>query len=276
MLQVKIITLILSAFVFIYTSQEYREVSTPRDQISFLNVGQGDSSLIQSKEGDIIIIDCGPDDKVINQLEGKLGFWTKNIDMLIITHGDKDHYGGCRDIVDKYNVSKVMINGVFDTKNQSYQALLEYLKSKNIQVLPAIENTFITLSDSIELQLLNPETNLWGQDIRDDNPESIVILLKSTKQSILLTGDADAGTEDKILTKYPQLDVDILKAGHHGSKTSTSEKLLDVITPEQVIISAGANNRYNHPHPDIINRIKNKDIDIQEVKNFMTGVDILL
>lgn len=276
MLKAKIITLILSSFIFVYTSQEYRNVYTPADQISFLNVGQGDSSLIQSKRGDVIIIDCGPNDKVINQLESKLGFWTNNIDMLIITHGDKDHYGGCREIVDKYNVSKVMVNGVFDTKNQSYQALLDYLASKNIQVIPAIENTFITLSDSLELQLLNPDTNLWGKDIRDDNPESIVILLKSSKHSILLTGDADAKTEDKILNKYPQLDVDILKAGHHGSKTSTSEKLLDVISPQQVIISAGANNPYNHPHPDIINRLENRNIEIKEVKNFMTGIDILL
>ncbi|MEY3471012.1 MAG: hypothetical protein RLZZ223_362 [Candidatus Parcubacteria bacterium] len=276
MLKAKIITFILSVIVFTYTAQEYRQIYSPVDQISFLNVGQGDASLILSKNGEKIIIDCGPDSKVIDQLESKLGFWTKNIDILIITHGDKDHYGGCKEIVDKYNVYKVMINGVFDSKNKSYQSLLDYLKAKNIQVLPAIENTFITISDTIELQLLNPQTNLWGQDIKDDNPYSIVILLRSQKQSILLTGDADSKTEDKILTKYPELDVDILKAGHHGSKTSTSEKLLDVITPKQVIISAGANNPYNHPHPDIINSIKNKNIEIQEVKNFMTGIDILL
>lgn len=276
MLKFKVFTLILSAIIFTYTSQEYRHTYSSADQISFLNVGQGDSSLIQSKRGEVIIIDCGPNDKVIDQLEAKLGFWTKNIDMLVITHGDKDHYGGCRDIVDKYNVSKVMINGVFDSKNQSYQALLEHIKSKNIQVLPAIENTFITLGNSIELQLLNPSTNLWGQDIRDDNPESIVILLRSPNRSILLTGDADTKTEEKILAKYPQLDVDILKAGHHGSKTSTSEGLLDVITPQQVIISAGANNPYNHPHPDVIGRIKSKNIEIKETKNFMTSIDILL
>lgn len=273
---IKSIFFVLSAVVFIYTSTEYQQGSNLVDKISFLNIGQGDASLIMSKRGQAILIDCGPNSKVIDQVESKLGFWTKKIDMLIITHGDKDHYGGCRDIIQRFQVTKVIINGVFDSKNTSYQELLDFIKSHNIQILPAINNTYITVSDSIELQLLNPQTNLWGQDIRDDNPESIVILLKSANNSILLTGDANDITESKILAKYPQLDIEVLKAGHHGSKTSTSDKFLDAITPKQVIISAGANNSYNHPHPDIINKLKTRNIEIQETKNYMTGIDILL
>lgn len=273
---IKSVFFVLSVVVFIYTATEYQQGSNLVDKISFLNIGQGDASLIMSKRGQTILIDCGPNSKVIDQVESKLGFWTKKIDMLIITHGDKDHYGGCRDIIQRFQVTKVMINGVFDSKNKSYTELLDFMKSQNIQIIPAINNTYITLSDSIELQLLNPQTNLWGQDIRDDNPESIVILLKSANNSILLTGDADDTTESEILAKYPQLDIEVLKAGHHGSKTSTSDKFLDAITPKQVIISAGANNSYNHPHPDIINKIKTRNIEIQETKNYMTGIDILL
>lgn len=273
---IKSVFFVLSAVVFIYTATEYQQGSNLVDKISFLNIGQGDASLIMSKRGQTILIDCGPNSKVIDQVESKLGFWAKKIDMLIITHGDKDHYGGCRDIIQRFQVTKVMINGVFDSKNKSYTELLDFMKSQNIQILPAINNTYITVSDSIELQLLNPQTNLWGQDIRDDNPESIVILLKSANNSILLTGDADDTTESEILAKYPQLDIEVLKAGHHGSKTSTSDKFLDAITPKQVIISAGANNSYNHPHPDIINKLKTRNIEIQETKNYMTGIDILL
>jgi competence protein ComEC len=169
-----------------------------------------------------------------------------------------------------------MINGVFDSTNQDYQELLKFIQGQGIQILPSIENTYITLGDSIELHLLNPQVNLWGKDIKDDNSESIVILLRSSNNTILLTGDANEKTELEILQKHPQLDIDILKAGHHGSKTSTSEKLLDAITPKQVIISAGANNSYKHPHPDVMNKIKTRNIEIKEVKNYMTGVDILL
>ena len=275
-MKIKIIIFIISLIVFIYGYREYKLISQPVNQISFLNIGQGDSSLITSKRGDRIIVDCGPDSKIINQLESKLGFWASRIDMIIITHGDKDHYGGCRDVLGKYKVGQVMINGVFDSKNKDYQALLEFIQEQGIQILPSIANTYITLGDNIELHLLNPQSNLWGEDIKDDNSESIVMLLKSANTSILLTGDADENTELKILQQYPQLDVDVLKAGHHGSKTSTSEKLLDVITPKQVIISAGANNPYKHPHPDVINQIKIRKIEIQEVKNYMTGIDILL
>ena len=275
-MKIKIIIFIISLIVFIYGYREYNLISQPVNQISFLNIGQGDSSLITSKRGDRIIVDCGPNSNIIDQLESKLGFWARSIDMIIITHGDKDHYGGCRDVIEKYEVSKVMINGVFDSKNLDYQALLEFIQEQGIQILPSIINTYITLGDNIELHLLNPQSNLWGEDIKDDNSESIVMLLKSANTSILLTGDADENTELNILQQYPQLDVDVLKAGHHGSKTSTSEKLLDAITPKQVIISAGANNSYKHPHPDVINQIKIRKIEIQEVKNYMTGIDILL
>jgi competence protein ComEC len=275
-MKIKILVFILILTVFIYGNREYRVLSQPVNKISFLNIGQGDASLITSKRGDRIIIDCGPDSKIIDQLESKLSFWARRIDMIIITHGDKDHYGGCRDVIQKYKVGKIMINGVFDSQNQSYQGLLDFIKDKGITILPSIENTYITLGDSIELHLLNPQSNLWGQDIKNDNSESIIILLKSANNSILLTGDADYKTETKILQKYPQLDVDILKAGHHGSKTSTSDNLLDAITPKQVIISAGANNSYKHPHPDVIDKLKKRKIEIQEVKNYMTGIDILL
>jgi len=275
-MKIKIIIFILSLIIFGYSIREYNLTSNLVDKISFLNIGQGDSSLIVSKRGESILIDCGPNSKVIDQIENKLGYWNKKIDLLIITHGDKDHYGGCRDIIERFEVSKVMINGVLDSKNKSYTALLEFIKTQNIQILPSLTNTYITIQDNIELQLLNPQTNLWGQEIRDDNPESIVILVRSANNTILLTGDANEATEAKILSQYPQLDVDILKAGHHGSKTSTSDKLLDTITPKQVIISAGANNSYNHPHPDIINKLKTRNIKIQETKNHLTGIDILL
>jgi competence protein ComEC len=275
-MKIKILICIISSIILIYSYQEYRRLVNPEDQISFLNIGQGDASLIQSKRGDRIVIDCGPNSKVIDQLEAKLGYWAHRIDMIIITHGDKDHFGGCRDIIDRFTVGKVMINGVFDEKNKSYQELLQYIKQKDIPILPSIENTTITLSDSIELTLLNPQENLWGQNITNDNPESIVMLLRSQKHSVLLTGDADENTEKKIIAQYPQLDIDILKAGHHGSKSSTSEQFLDAITPRQVIISAGVNNRYNHPNPDTIKRLENRNFEIKEVKNFMTGIDILL
>ena len=275
-MKIKVIIFIISLIVGIAGYREYNLLFNAKDKISFLNVGQGDASLITSTRGHRLLVDCGPDSQIINQLESKLGFWASRIDMIIITHGDKDHYGGCRDVIEKYKVSKVMINGVFDSKNQDYQSLLEFIQAKGIQMLPSIQDTYITLGDRMELHLLNPQYNLWEKNIRDDNSESIVMLLRSTNNSILLTGDADESTEVKILSQYPQLDVDILKAGHHGSKTSTSDKLLDAITPKQVIISAGANNSYQHPHPDIINKIKIRNIKIQEVKNYMTGIDILL
>jgi len=262
--------------LIIYTYQESQQYLHPDNMISFLNIGQGDASLIMSDRGDRILIDCGPNETIVDRLESKLGFWSQRLDILIITHGDKDHYGGCESVIQRYKVGKIMINGVFDEKNTDYERFLQLVQSQNIQVLPAMKETYISLGNILELQILNPQTNLWGQNIRDDNPESIVIQVISPHKKILLTGDIDTATEERIVKTYPHLDIDVLKAGHHGSNTSTGDILLDHITPEQVIISAGQDNPYNHPHPEVINRLQKRNIDIIQTKDFLIGFDILL
>ena len=243
--------------------------------ISFLNIGQGDSTLLQSKSGHQILIDCGPPNgRILDRLQSKLGYFDNTIDLLIITHGDNDHYGGCRKVLDNYNVSKIMINGVTDTKNQDYTQFIDNIR-KTESVIPAFTNTFITF-DEYEIQVLNPEHTYWAKEIKDDNEYSIVLYIKSPNKKILLTGDIPSFKELNLINQYPNLTPDILKVSHHGSKNSTSKLFVEKLNPTIAIISAGKKNSFNHPDPSVIDILNEQKIDILETKNYNIGIDIPL
>lgn len=243
--------------------------------ISFLNIGQGDSILLQSNLGQQILIDCGPPNgPIIDRLQEKLGYFDDKIDILVITHGDNDHYGGCKKVLDNYNVSKIMINGIVDTKNQDYTNFISEIK-KTKSVIPAFTNTFITFNE-YEIQILNPEHTYWGKEVKDDNEYSIVMYIKSPSKKILLTSDIPSFKEINLINKYPNLNTDILKVSHHGSKHSTSKLFLEKIDPKQAIISAGEKNSFNHPDPTIINNLNENNIEVLETKDYNTSIDISL
>lgn len=243
--------------------------------ISFLNIGQGDSSLLQSESGHQILIDCGPPNgPILDRLQSKLGYFDNTIDLLIITHGDNDHYGGCRKVIDNYNISKIMINGVIDTRNQDYTQFIDDIK-KTESVIPAFTDTFITF-DEYEIQVLNPDHTYWDKEIKDDNEHSIVLYIKSPNKKVLLTGDIPSFKELNLMSQYPNINPDILKVSHHGSKNSTSKLFLEKIKPKIAIISAGEKNSFNHPDPSVINILNEHKIDIIETKNYHISIDISL
>ncbi len=243
--------------------------------ISFLNIGQGDSTLLQSNLGEQILIDCGPPNgPILDRLQTKLGYFDNKIDILIITHGDNDHYGGCKKVLDNYNVSKIMINGIIDTQNQDYTNFINEIK-KTESVIPAFTNTFITFNE-YEIQILNPDHTYWGEEVKDDNEHSIVMNIKSPSKQILLTGDIPSFKELNLMNQYPNLNPDILKISHHGSKHSTSKLFLEKLDPKQAIISAGEKNSFNHPDPSVIDNLNEKNIEILETKNYNNSIDITL
>ena len=244
----------------------HQSVWNPGNRVSFLNIGQGDATLIQTTSGVRILVDCGPPGgPILDRLQDQLGFVSRRIDMLVITHGDSDHYGGCQDVLDYYQIGTTMINGVNDPENEAYTTFLEGIYAET-RVIPGIAGTSITHQD-LEITVLAPEPGVWGQDSKDDNEYSIVLHLNTPTKDFLLTGDIPILVESQLVASGYLLDVDVLKAGHHGSNTSTGSALLDATSPEEVIISAGADNSFGHPHPEVITRLENKNITIRETKN---------
>ncbi len=223
--------------------------------IVMLNVGQGDSFLIRSNNKTMLIDTGGIPNYYSNKEEYKItnnitipylkSKGIKKIDKLILTHGDYDHIGETINILNNYKVKEVFIN----------QNKLNYLERKinkihKVKVLKEGDNFNIGEISFIEL----------NKKFNDENTSSIVLLGIYKNINILFTGDANYNTEDYILNNYNLPKIDILKLGHHGSKTSTKEELIKRINPKIILISVGKNNKFNHPNKETLNRIKGRKI----------------
>lgn len=254
----KYLLILILIFGLICTLLRERTVDTiPR--ISMLDVGQGDSFLIQAANGKQLLIDGGRDASVIIELEKVMPHGDRSIDVVIATHPDADHIGGLSEVVKRYEVGLFLTSQVI-AETEMFQSLHAQLLKENIPSYYARHGMTLTLDEVLPstFTILFPDrdTSDW-----ETNTTSIVGRLDIGETSILFTGDSPISVEQFLIAADPKiLDVDILKLGHHGSKTSTSEELLKATTPELALISAGINNQYGHPSKEVIERLEQFDI----------------
>lgn len=242
---------------------QFFQVITARASISFLDVGQGDAILIQTEEYKNILIDASPDGAVVEKLSEQLGFFNQEIDLFILTHPDLDHYGGILDVLQKYPVKKVMLTGIA-SKSGLYLAFLDELKAQNIPIIYPSSNQDLRVGHNLYLDLLYPFGNqsLIGQEVKSKNDTSISLILRNTegKALALLTGDAEAKQEIDLLLSAQDLTAPIFKLGHHGSKTSNQAAFLAAVEPDTVVVSAGKDNKFGHPHEEVMERVVDTEI----------------
>ncbi len=240
---------------------KYTELS-----VSFLDVGQGDAIFIQTPEGIQVLVDGGPKENVMAKLKEVMPRGDTSIDMIVVTNPDSDHISGFSSVLDSYTVGGVLLAGTRST-TEVYKALMKKIEVKNIRQIGAYKDTQIILGDSAVLSVLFPDQVVRGWDRNDG---SIVMRFAYKDTSLMLMGDASAETEKLILgmTDHTKLSSNILKLGHHGSRTSTSDEWLDVILPTVAIVSAGENNSYGHPHPEVVERLAERGIEVRQ-----TGID---
>lgn len=223
-------------------------------KIFYLNVGQGDSAYIRSPDGFDMIIDGGPSNIVLSELGSVMPFYDKKIDLMLITNPDKDHIAGLIDVLDRFEVSVVIEPGTTND-TATFKVLEQKIKEEGAQHLLAYDGLEIFLGEETSFQILFPDRDVSSWERNDG---SAVGLLTHGDNKFLFMGDATVLTESLVLEKHKEeiSDIDILKAGHHGSKTSTGEALLNVTKPDFVIISAGKENSYGHPSGETLDRIK--------------------
>jgi len=227
-----------------------------------LNVGQGDSILIQTSEYKNILIDAGEGSRVIDELGDKINFFNQSIDLAIITHPHADHFGGFLEVLQKYPIKQIMLTGVV-SHDPSYQALLDEIRSLNIPITFPQNDQDLQIGQNAYLDIIYPFTgqSLIGQDVKNKNNTSIITKLITDNQSqILLTGDAEHELEREILLSGQDIRSPILKLGHHGSRTATSDNFLTAVSPSTAIISAGLDNKFGHPHLETIDKLSNIQI----------------
>lgn len=222
-------------------------------KVSFIDVGQGDAILIVSPSGKTLLVDGGPNNRVLEALSESLPIFSRRVDAIIATHPDADHITGLAGVLERFDVGAIIFSatGTTDLSDDFFKRA----KSEGSSMHRARRGDVIDFHDGIFVHILSPED--VALQSRDANESSISILVEYGKHSILLTGDLPKKGEARLLTdgKIPR-HITIFKAGHHGSDTSSGEQLLSYIRPEYAVVSAGKDNRYGHPHKETLARLK--------------------
>jgi competence protein ComEC len=228
-------------------------------KVAFIDVGQGDSIFIQAPNGVQMLVDGGRGAKVLGELSHLMPFGDKTIDVIIGTHPDADHIGGLVNVLENYEVENFVEPGAI-SNSKIYNTLENKIEEKNIKHILGRAGQRIVLDNekNIYFEILYPDRNVVGWETND---ASIIGKLVYGESSVLLTGDSPSNKELYLVNKNPQiLDVDILKLGHHGSRTSSSRQFLQATSPTLSIISAGINNSYGHPHKEVLEKLTTLNI----------------
>lgn len=225
--------------------------------VAFLDVGQGDSIFIQSPVGIQMLIDGGRDSSVLRELGNAMGFWDKELDYVMVTHPDADHVGGLVGVFDRYVVKQV-IRTENESNTEVWRATETAIDEETEDVVFARRGQRYNLGSGVILEILFPDHDVANEE---SNAASIVAKLIYGDTSFMLTGDSPKRVEEYlVLTDSEYLQSDVLKLGHHGSRTSSSEVFIDEVQPTYAVISAGVDNSYGHPHVEVTDLMFNKRI----------------
>lgn len=258
---VAVLAVLVAAGGFLITLMENPEFFPSEDADSFvsyckvhyIDVGQGDCELVEC-DGKFMLIDAGEnghENDVINYLT-KLG--VEKLDYVVASHQHSDHIGGLAEVLAEFGADNIIMPRLTKAQtptNSTYKAFLKAVQASGAKVIEAKVGAEYNLGTS-SFEILGPVTN----DAEDINNMSAVMRLDYGENSFLFTGDAETEEELEILDNGAYLDCDVLKAGHHGSSTSSHKKFLAAVTPEICVISCGADNDYGHPHDKAVKRIK--------------------
>lgn len=269
---VSLIVLIIAIFSFIFNGNESMSINQDNNtqnvnnevngdlKIYFIDVGQADSILVSNQDTNILI-DAGNNEdgpKLVTYLQS---LNIINFDYVIGTHPHEDHIGGLDDIINNFNVENVMLPDAYTT-TKTFEDVLDAIETKNLEI------TVPSIGDNYTFDDLKFEVMYVGSDTSDLNNTSIVLKMLYGNTSYLFTGDATSSSEKQMLDK--DIDVDVLKVGHHGSSYSTTDNFLKQVTPKYAIISVAEKNSYGHPSKSTLTRLKNNNVEIYQTSKLGT------
>ncbi|OGY68806.1 MAG: hypothetical protein A3H59_01145 [Candidatus Jacksonbacteria bacterium RIFCSPLOWO2_02_FULL_43_9] len=237
---------VVEVFLLIFLFQSSREKN--HLIVSFLDIGQGDSTLIRTPRNHTILIDAGPTGTVVQKLGKALPFYDRTIDLAIITHPQTDHFAGFLDVAERYAI-KQLITSDIPYSSPEWEAFTKKVSEFHIPVSFVSSQRTMILEDGVSLELLWPISMAVDTlHLPDANEGSVVALLRYGEHEFLFTGDISADTESQLLANNLIPDIDVLKVAHHGSKTSSSKEFITQAQPEIAVIMVGRDNSFGHPN----------------------------
>lgn len=265
---------VLIFLVFLNFSLWQEVLASRYSTLVFFDIGQGDAAFIETPQGHQILIDGGRDSKIVEKLEQFMAPSDKTIDLVLLSHPASDHVTGLLSVLKEYQVKHVVWTGVQkDTRVfRQWLDVLEEEKKEGAQVSLISAPSRIWLKKTPCPQyfdILFPLEDLSSTTVVDDNDTSIVAKGVFCKHTALFTGDLTTKGEKLLLGTGSDVKSDILKVGHHGSKTSSSSAFLKAVAPEYAVIQVGKENQYGHPHQEVLERFK--EYGIQVMRNDTLG-----
>ncbi len=228
-------------------------------EVHFIDVGQGDCIFIKTPQNKTMLIDAGMrhyGQHVVNYL-AQIGVYS--IDIIVGTHAHADHIGGLITVIEELPVGRVIDSGKVHT-TKTFEDYLDLIDEKDIPFELGRAGDVLDLCNKINIRVIHPADNIGNLSLND---ASVVIKLLHGAVGFLFTGDAEALAEEQILARgYDLSKVNVLKVGHHGSRSSTTQSFLEAVSPSSAIIMCGKDNTYGHPHNEILQRLKRIGVDI--------------
>ncbi len=229
-----------------------------RVEIDFLDVGQGDASLLKLPNNKIVLIDGGPDNLVLKRLGENLPFYQRKIDLIILSHFHDDHLIGLIEIIRRYKTGSVIYMKGAES-SWLFSVFLKEAKERNINLIPLGGEANVKYSESCSLKTVNPLV----LGVKADSNNSLAVKLDCSPLTAVFTGDNNYKVEEALLRIGLDWAAKILKASHHGSKSANSELFLRIINPDILVISVGADNRFGHPSAETLERAGRLGIKIK-------------
>ena len=255
MRRILIITILLVAVIYAIVSYRSYFVSDCF-HVFFFDVGQGDSELIVTPKGKTILIDGGPDRKVLRGLGTALPFWRRKIDLLIITHAHDDHVVGSIEVMRRYQIKNILYNNL-DSQTPALEALKKEI-GNGIKLTNAESGMVYNFDNQCTLSVLAAKKNKQT----NENDYSIVSMFSCLNRKVLIGGDAGIGVERELLNSRFDLRADIFKVSHHGSLSANSLEYLEAVSPSVAVVPVGRNNSFGHPAPVILDRLRTQFIKV--------------
>jgi len=258
---------LLLALFFLVGYRVFDYVQKPDLEVSFFDVWQGDSIFVESKDGTQILIDGGPPNRILPNLGSRMSFFDRFIDVVVLTHPHADHVSGLIEVLGRYNIGMIIESGVdyHTAEAKIFESLVAEKKLKKVTVDHPINLNF---ANGAVLKFIYPEESFVGMTLKNVHDSALVGELDFEDKKILFMSDAEKNLEKRLVEEGRVGDVDVLKTGHHGSKTSSNDFFLRVTKTEYAIISSGARNRYGHPAQEVLSRLASAGAQI-----FRTDLD---